>query len=195
VLVEMMKRNLSTAHGTGFITKDEGIWIITNKHLVENAVGIGLKIMADGRKIETRAEIVYLSPRTDIAILRLDENLSKKVKYLKLGNSDSVTKGEFVVAIGNPYGFNETASVGIISNIVKKDSAQNENPSLNKLFQMDMSINPGNSGSPLLNLNKEVIGVVFAVIGDAQGMAFAIPINLVKEEIKEMKKILPLKQN
>ncbi len=188
--LQIIKGFWQTAHGTGFIIEDEGILVITNRHVVENASEIELEITLGDQKQKVKAEIAHISARTDIAILKIQNaEISGQAKPLKLGDSDLAREGEFILVIGNPYGFTGTSSIGIISCIREENTLKNETEKMfpHKLFQMDMAINPGNSGSPLLDIKGEAIGIVVAIVSGAQGIAFAIPINLAKEEILEMK--------
>ncbi|HLK38196.1 MAG TPA: trypsin-like peptidase domain-containing protein [Polyangiaceae bacterium] len=166
----------TTELGTGFVIDKGGI-VVTNNHVVEGADEMVVKL-SDER--EFQAKVVGTDPATDIAVIRID---AKDLKPLPLGDSDSIDVGDWVVAIGNPYGLAHTVSAGIIS---AKGRSRDE-MKLNQLgyydfLQTDASINPGNSGGPLLNLSGAVVGINSMIRGGgAQGIGFAIPINMAKQ--------------
>ncbi|MFH1362275.1 MAG: trypsin-like peptidase domain-containing protein [bacterium] len=156
--------------GSGFIFDKKG-HILTNHHVVEKADEIKVTLK-DGRKI--KAEVIGSDESLDLAVLKVE---AKDLKVLPLGDSDILRPGEWVIAIGNPYGFANTVTTGIISatNRSLKDLGKKN------LIQTDAAINPGNSGGPLLNLNGEVIGINVAIVAGAQSIGFAIPINAAKD--------------
>ena len=163
--------------GTGFIVDKEGL-IITNNHVIEGAEEITV-LLSDEHRYP--AKVTGRDPRTDIAIVKIDG--AKDLTAIPLGDSEALEVGDWVVAIGNPFGLSHTVSAGIVSakgrggNDVRLDSSGYYN-----FLQTDASINPGNSGGPLLNLKGEVVGMNTAIRGDgAQGIGFAIPINMVKQ--------------
>jgi serine protease Do len=163
--------------GTGFIVDKTGI-IITNNHVIEDAEEITV-LLSDEHRYP--AKVTGRDPRTDIAVVHIDG--AKDLTAIPLGDSDALEVGDWVVAIGNPFGLSHTVSAGIVSakgrggNDVRLDSSGYYN-----FLQTDASINPGNSGGPLLNLKGEVVGMNTAIRGDgAQGIGFAIPINMVKQ--------------
>lgn len=161
--------------GSGFIIDQKG-HILTNAHVVSGADEIKVTLK-DGRKFD--GKIIGQDSALDLAILKIE---GTKLPSLKLGDSSKIRPGEWVIAIGNPYGFANTVTVGIISatgrslgNLGKKN-----------LIQTDTPINPGNSGGPLLNLNGEVIGINVAIVSGAQSIGFSIPINSAKEVIDQL---------
>ncbi|MDB4946806.1 MAG: HtrA protease/chaperone protein [Labilithrix sp.] len=163
--------------GTGFIVDKEGV-IITNNHVIEGAEEITV-LLSDEKRY--KAKVTGRDPRTDIAVVKIEG--AKDLKAIPLGDSDALEVGDWVVAIGNPFGLSHTVSAGIVSakgrggNDVRLDATGYYN-----FLQTDASINPGNSGGPLLNLRGEVVGMNTAIRGDgAQGIGFAIPINMVKQ--------------
>ena len=163
--------------GTGFIVDKEGV-IITNNHVIEGADEITV-LLSDEHRYP--AKVTGRDPRTDIAVVKIDG--AKDLTAIPLGDSDALEVGDWVVAIGNPFGLSHTVSAGIVSakgrggNDVRLDSSGYYN-----FLQTDASINPGNSGGPLVNLKGEVVGMNTAIRGDgAQGIGFAIPINMVKQ--------------
>lgn len=156
--------------GSGFILNANGT-IVTNAHVVEGAdvVTVTLK---DGR--ELRGDVLGEDPLTDVAVIKVD---ATNLPTVPIGNSDVLRPGEWAIAIGNPLGLDNTVTAGIIS-ATGRSSAQIKVPDKRVAFiQTDAAINPGNSGGPLLNERGEVIGVNTAIIGNAQGLGFAIPIN------------------
>jgi len=164
---------VSRAQGTGFIVFSEG-YIMTNSHVVEGADHLRVKL-ADGREFD--AELVGSDPATEVAVIKIDET---GLPTLPLGDSSRLRVGEWVVAIGNPFGLSHSVTAGIVSakgrnNLGITDYAD--------FIQTDAAINPGNSGGPLLNLQGEVIGMntaIFSRSGGYMGIGFAIPINLAK---------------
>jgi serine protease Do len=163
--------------GSGFIVDSKGGIVLTNNHVVEGAQEIQVKLF-DER--EFPAKVVGTDPQTDIAVVRID---AKDLRSLPLGDSDSMDVGDWVVAIGNPFGLSHTVSAGIISAKGRTRQDVPLDPSgYYDFMQTDASINPGNSGGPLLNLRGAVVGINTAIRGGgAQGIGFAIPINMVKQ--------------
>src|SRR2546421_784972 len=158
--------------GSGVIVTNEG-HIITNNHVVDQVDEIEVQL-ADGRT--KKARLVGRDAQVDLAVLKIDE---PTVKPLKLGDSDAVQAGDMVLAIGNPFGFEETVTEGIISS----KGRPNRIDGFGDFLQTDAAINPGNSGGPLINLSGEVIGINTAIIsrtGGSQGIGFAIPSNTVR---------------
>ena len=162
--------------GSGFII--EGGYIITNSHVVAGADEIKIKL-ADNR--EFKAEIKGFDERLDLALLKIDAK--ETLPIAKLGDSDSIQVGEWVMAIGNPFGLAETVTVGIVS---AKGRVIGSGP-YDDYIQTDASINPGNSGGPLFNTLGEVVGINTAIISGGQGIGFAIPINMAKSIIPQLK--------
>lgn len=161
--------------GSGFIIDKEG-HVLTNEHVVREADEIKVTLK-DGR--EFAGKIVGSDAALDLAILKIS---AKNLPVLTLGDSSKIRAGEWVIAIGNPYGFANTVTAGIISATGRhlKDLGK-EN-----LIQVDAPINPGNSGGPLLNMKGEAIGISVAIVAGAEGIGFAIPINAAKEVKKEL---------
>lgn len=162
--------------GTGFIINEQGD-ILTNNHVIEGADEIVVKL-ADGREIG--AKIVGRDEKLDIAVIR---PLTKGVyPYVPLGNSDGLEVGDWVVAVGNPFGLGHTVTAGIVSAKARDLGAG----PYDDFIQTDASINPGNSGGPLFNVNGEVVGINTAIIASGQGIGFAIPVNLAKEAVPQL---------
>ncbi len=170
------RQGLSRGLGTGFVFDKAGL-ILTNNHVVESAQEIEVQL-SDRRTFP--AKVVGTDPHTDIGVLRID---ARDLHPLALGDSDAIEVGDWVVAIGNPFGLSHTVSAGIISAKGRtKDDVPLDPAGYYNFLQTDASINPGNSGGPLLNLRGEVVGMNSAIRGGgAQGIGFAIPINMIKQ--------------
>lgn len=164
--------------GSGFVISSDG-YILTNEHVINGASKIMVTIQ--GFKEPLRAQVVGSDYDLDLAILKV--NAGSRLPTLKLGDSSRVKAGNWVIAIGNPYGLDHTVTVGVIS--AKGRPVQVENRSYKNLLQTDASINPGNSGGPLLNLAGEVVGINTAV-AQAQGIGFAIPAKTVNDVLQEL---------
>jgi serine protease Do len=169
--------------GTGFLISNDG-YALTNNHVVENA-GV-IRVRVGGERKQFEADVIGSDPNTDVALIRLRGD-RKKWPVVPLGDSDSLEVGDLVVAIGNPFGLSQSVSMGIISARGRKDVAPSGRQGLYNFLQTDASINPGNSGGPLVNLNGEVIGINTAINAAGQGIGFAIPVNLVKKLLPELK--------
>jgi Do/DeqQ family serine protease len=169
----------SSGLGSGFIISKEG-YILTNQHVIDSAEKVTVTIQ--GREEPVKAEVIGQDEQLDLAVLKIkgDENLP----VLNLGNSKNVDVGDWVVAIGNPYGLEHTVTVGVIS--AKGRPLTIEGKSFKNLLQTDASINPGNSGGPLINFKGEVIGINTAINANAQGIGFAIPTETVDEVLDEL---------
>ena len=166
--------------GSGVIVTEEG-HIITNNHVVDQVDEIEVQL-SDGRT--KKARLVGADSEVDLAVLKIDD---PGVKPLKLADSDSVQAGDFVLAIGNPFGFEETVTDGIISSKGRPNRAD----AFSDLLQTNAAINPGNSGGPLVNLRGEVVGINTAIIsrsGGSQGIGFAIPSNTVRMALESLLK-------
>ena len=166
--------------GSGFIIDADGS-ILTNNHVVENAQKIVVKLSDDQ---EYEAKVVGRDAKTDIAIIKI--NAKAALTAASLGDSDNLDVGEWVVAIGNPFGLDSTVTSGIVS---AKGRHIGQGP-YDNFIQTDASINPGNSGGPLINLRGEVIGIntaIFSRTGGNMGIGFAIPINLAKELLPQLR--------
>ncbi|MBI4489979.1 MAG: DegQ family serine endoprotease [Deltaproteobacteria bacterium] len=166
--------------GSGFIIDRDGS-ILTNNHVVENAQKIVVKL-ADEQEFE--AKVIGKDPKTDIAVIKI--NTRNNLPAATLGDSDRLEVGEWVLAIGNPFGLDNSVTSGIVS---AKGRHIGAGP-YDNFIQTDASINPGNSGGPLINLHGEVVGIntaIFSRTGGNIGIGFAIPINLVKELLPQLK--------
>lgn len=163
--------------GSGFIYSKDG-FIITNNHVVERSGDINVKL-ADGTEHE--AKVIGTDPKTDLALIKIDTD--KTLPTLSLGDSDALQVGEWVMAIGNPFGLEHTVTVGVVS---AKGRVIGSGP-YDDFIQTDASINPGNSGGPLLNASGEVVGINTAIFAAGQGIGFAIPSKLAKRIVEDLK--------
>ncbi len=170
---------LNSGTGSGFIIDPKGI-VLTNNHVVENAVNIRVRL-DDGRSFD--ASIVGRDPLSDVAVIKLNGKIDQ-LPSLKLGDSSAMRVGDWVVAIGNPFGLSSSVSAGIISALDRQIGASR----YDQFLQTDAAINPGNSGGPLFNLKGEVIGINSAIIGSATGIGFAVPSSMVKALLPQLEK-------
>ena len=175
---EMPKTFKTRSLGSGFIIDPAGL-IITNNHVVEGADKITVKLI--GGK-DYQATIKGRDPKTDLALIQIS-NPPPDLVFLKLGDSDAVRVGDWVMAVGNPFGLSHTVTQGIIS---AKGRVIGAGP-YDNFLQTDASINPGNSGGPLLNLSGEVVGINTAILASGQGIGFATPSNMAKSVIPQLK--------
>jgi serine protease Do len=168
------QRSVQTAQASGFIISADG-YILTNNHLVGEADKVLVKVVGHE---ETEAKVVGTDVGTDVAVVKIDGN---NLPYLRLADSDKLQVGEWVVAIGNPFGLSHTVTAGIVS-AKGRSIFSTEELEYQDFIQTDAAINRGNSGGPLLNLDGKVVGINTAIIGPGGniGIGFAIPINLAK---------------
>jgi len=177
------------AAGTGFIIDKAG-YILTNNHVVEGATKIVVSLYGEDSDQEYEARVVGRDPLTDSALLELTEKPDHTLPEVKFGDSGQIFPGDWVMAIGNPFGLANTVSVGIISAIERPFPVAESRYA--QVLQTDAAINPGNSGGPLLNLRGEVVGINTAIISGSQqqgnvGIGFAIPINVVRELLPQLR--------
>lgn len=170
------RRVVAEGLGTAFVYDPDGL-LLTNNHVIEKASEIQVGFF-DGRELP--ATVVGRDKHTDVAVLRINE---RGLPSLPLGDSDLIEVGDWVVAIGNPFGLSHTVSAGILSakGRTREDVKGLDESGYFNFLQTDASINPGNSGGPLLNLRGEVVGINSAVRANANNIGFAIPINMVKQ--------------
>ena len=166
--------------GSGFIVDGEEGYILTNNHVVAGADTITVTLL-DGRILE--AELIGSDPTFDLAVIQVQVD-GENLPNLILGDSDEARVGEWVVAIGNPHGFENSVTAGIIS--AKNRTIQASNINFRGFMQTDAAINPGNSGGPLINLSGEVVGINTAIVPFAQGMGFAVPVNMAKQIMSDL---------
>jgi len=167
------------ALGTGFIISADG-YVVTNNHVVDGADEVIVK-MRDGTEHE--AKIIGTDPKLDVALLKIN---AKGLKTVRIGNSEALRVGDWVVAIGNPFGLSQTVTAGIVS---AKGRVIGSGP-YDDFIQTDAAINPGNSGGPLFNAQGDVVGIntaIYSRSGGNNGIGFAIPINLAKPILDELK--------
>ena len=165
--------------GSGFIVDPKGL-VLTNNHVVEGAVAILVRL-DDGRSFN--AEVVGRDPLTDVALVRIKGKVDN-LPTVKLGDSDAMRVGDWVMAIGNPFELASSVSLGIISARAREIGASR----FDEFLQTDAAINPGNSGGPLFNLKGEVVGINTAIVGGSSGIGFAVPSNLVKKLLPQLEK-------
>ena len=165
--------------GSGFIIDPKGL-VLTNNHVVQGAVTIRVRL-DDGRSFD--AEIVGRDPLTDVAVIQL-QDAPKNLPFVALGDSDAVRVGDFVLAIGNPFGLASSVSSGILSARARDIHAG----PYDDFLQTDAAINPGNSGGPLFNLKGEVVGMNTAIVREATGIGFAVPSNLIHSLLPRLEK-------
>jgi len=168
---EEMPRGASL--GSGFVVDRNG-YILTNNHVVERANRIRVKFNGDASEYDAR--VVGTDWQTDLAVIKIEKN---NLVPVKIGNSDAIQVGDWAIAIGSPFGFQETVTAGIIS--AKSRDIPGDSTSFQHFLQTDAAINPGNSGGPLLNVNGEVIGIntqIASRTGGYQGIGFAMPVNM-----------------
>jgi S1-C subfamily serine protease len=178
-----------TATGTGFVISKDG-YIVTNDHVVDGHKG-DVKVTFSDNKVIT-GKVIGQDPSSDVAIVKVDPG-DHKLTALGLGDSQKASVGDPVVAIGNPYGLDQTVTTGIVSALQRTISAPNSF-SIDNVIQTDAAINPGNSGGPLLNDSGQVIGINSQIAtggsgsGGNVGIGFAVPINRVKQIIPQLEK-------
>src|SRR5690606_29276169 len=171
------ERTVPRGVGSGFIISEDG-YILTNNHVVAGANGIFVT-MTDGK--EHNAKIIGTDPRTDVALIKIDVD---GLVPLPIGDSKTLKKGQWVLAIGSPFGLESTATAGIIS-AINRDTGD-----YLPFIQTDVAVNPGNSGGPLINLNGEVVGMNSQIIsrsGGFMGISLAIPIDEVINVVEQLK--------
>lgn len=176
---EMPREQIRQGAGSGFIIDGSG-YILTNAHVVDNATTVTVRLI-DNR--EYQAEVVGVDERTDVALVKID---AKDLPVATIGDSDTVKVGDWVLAIGSPFGFSHTATKGIVSALGRSLPEGTYVP----FIQTDAAVNPGNSGGPLFNSKGEVIGVnsqIYSRSGAFNGLAFAIPMNLAKNIADQLK--------
>jgi len=171
------RKQIVRSLGTGFVISSDG-YIVTNNHVVEDVDSI-VVAFRDGSELD--AEIVGRDPKTDIGLIRVKPKAP--LQAIPLGNSEAMRPGDWVIAIGNPFGLGHTVTAGIIS---AKGRIIGEGP-YDNFIQTDAAINPGNSGGPLINLDGEVIGINTAINPRANTIGFAVPINMAKEVLPQLR--------
>lgn len=168
-----------TSVGSGFVIHPDG-YLVTNAHVVARTAE-RRAIFTDQTELE--AQIIAIDEERDLAILKVDP--PRPLKPLNMGTSADLMVGETVIAIGNPLGYQNTVTAGVIS-ALDREIAVNQNLSIKGLIQTDASINPGNSGGPLLNVLGELVGINTAIRGDAQNIGFAIPVDALRQTLPDL---------
>src|SRR5690606_6211454 len=175
---------IQRGQGSGFIVSPDGV-ILTNAHVVADATDINVKL-TDKREFD--AKVLGVDKRTDIAVLKID---AEGLPTVRIGNVENLKVGEWVAAIGSPFGFENTITSGIVSAKARSLPDENYVP----FIQTDVAVNPGNSGGPLFNLDGEVVGInsqIFSRTGGYMGLSFAIPIDVamhIKDELVQHGKV------
>ena len=173
--------------GTGFVIDPNGL-ILTNNHVVANATTIEIDFFGDDERDTYEARVLGRDQLTDSALLELVEKPGRELPAATFGDSGRMAPGDWVMAIGNPFGLGHTVTVGVISAIGRPFRATRGRSQ--EMLQTDAAINPGNSGGPLLNLRGEVVGMNTAIVSDRQanvGVGFAVPINTVRDLLDELR--------
>ena len=174
--------------GSGFVFSADG-YIVTNNHVIEGADSIKVNLQAGKNgDVSYDAEVIGTDKETDLALLKIKAD--KPLPYLVFGDSDSLKVGQWVMAIGNPFGLDHTVTAGIVS---AKGRTIGAGP-YDNFIQTDASINPGNSGGPLINLDGQVIGINTAIVASGQGIGFAIPSGLARQVIEQLKEYKSVKR-
>jgi serine protease Do len=183
------REQTTRAAGTGFIISKDG-YILTNNHVVEEATKIEVGLYGDDPDVTYEAKVIGKDPLTDSALIQLLEHPKDPLPEAKFGDSSQMAAGDWVMAIGNPFNYAHTVTVGVIS--AEKRAFPVSDRRTNDMMQTDAAINPGNSGGPLLNMRGEVIGMNTAIVTNARsegniGIGFAVPINTVRELLPQLR--------
>ena len=181
------REELVQAAGTGFVIDQSGL-ILTNNHVVEDTTKIEIDFFGDEEGVYYEAQVLGRDPLTDSALLELIEHPNRELAVATFGDSSQMAPGDWVMAIGNPFGFGHTVTVGVISAV-----ARTYRPVAGRtqdVLQTDAAINPGNSGGPLLNIRGEVVGINTAIVSNRAsnvGIGFAVPSNVVRELLTQLR--------
>lgn len=167
--------------GSGVVIHPSG-FVVTNAHVVRQAQKITVAL---DEQTKVPASVISADPRHDLAVLKVDVPAGKELPFLPLGRSDDLMVGESVIAIGNPLGYSNSLTTGVIS-AIDRTLKFSGNVEIGGLIQTDAPINPGNSGGPLLNIKGELIGINTAIRGDAQNIGFAIPVDALAHELSAL---------
>jgi len=172
------------AQGSGFLVDNQG-HILTNNHVVDQTTSVEV-VLGNGKDVE--AKVIGTDAADDLALIQIDASATSGITPVTLGDSDAVKPGQMAIAIGNPYGLDDSITVGVISGLDRTLTSSVGRP-ITGLLQTDAAINPGNSGGPLLNSQGEVIGINSAIenpMTGAQGIGFAVPINTAKDQLQAL---------
>ena len=183
------REQVSVAAGTGFIISKDG-FILTNNHVVEGATKIEVSLYNE-EEVSYKARVIGRDPLTDSALIELTDKPNHELTEVKFGDSAQMAPGDWVMAIGNPFGLAHTVSVGVVS-AARPGGLPVADGRFADVIQTDAAINPGNSGGPLLNVRGEVIGINTAIYSDSRsqgnmGIGFAIPINVVRDLLPQLR--------
>jgi len=183
------REQTTRAAGTGFIISKDG-FILTNNHVVEDATKIEVGLYGDDPDVTYEAKVIGRDALTDSALIQMTEHPKEPLPEAKFGDSSQMAAGDWVMAIGNPFNYAHTVTVGVIS--AEKRAFPVSDGRTNDMMQTDAAINPGNSGGPLLNVRGEVIGMNTAIITNSRsegniGIGFAVPINAVRELLPQLR--------
>ncbi len=175
---EQVPERVPANYGSGFFFRSDG-YVLTNFHVLQGADTIRVGI---DERTELPARLLGFDPLLDVAVVKVEGAGKRRFPTLPLGDSDKIQKGEWVIAIGNPFGLDKTVTVGVVSAKGREFEELDGRPAVTSYIQTDAAINPGNSGGPLLNLRGEVIGINTFILGQGGniGIGFALPINEVK---------------
>jgi serine protease Do len=173
---QMPRERKARGAGSGFIISKDG-YVVTNNHVVEDATEVTVTL---ANKKEYKAKVIGRDPKTDVAVVKIDPK--EPLTAASLGNSDSLRVGDWVMAVGNPFGLSNTVTAGIVS---AKNRVIGAGP-YDDFIQTDAPINPGNSGGPLFNLKGEVVGINTAIVPNGQGIGFAVAVNTAKELLPQL---------
>jgi serine protease Do len=181
---------VAVAAGSGFIISGKDGLILTNNHVVENATKITVSLYNEDPDLTYEAKVIGTDPLTDSALIQLVDKPNHPLGEAKFGDSSQMAAGDWVVAIGNPFGYTHTVTVGVISATSRAFPVSDGR--FNDMMQTDAAINPGNSGGPLLNIRGEVIGINTAIITNSRtegniGIGFAVPINTVRDLLPQLR--------
>jgi serine protease Do len=182
------REQTTVAAGTGFIISSDGL-ILTNNHVVEGASRIQVALFGEEQDLLYDAKVIGRDQLTDSALIQLTEKPSGPLPVAKFGDSSQMAAGDWVIAIGNPFNFRHTVTVGVISATERPFPVTDGRSA--EMLQTDAAINPGNSGGPLLNIRGEVVGMNTAIISNGQvegniGIGFAVPINTIRELLPQL---------
>lgn len=172
--------------GSGFIISKDG-YIVTNHHVIDGGdkIEVSINFPNEDQQQKLTAKVVGTDPATDIALLKVDPK--SDLPFAPLGNSSQLEKGEWVLAMGNPFGLSHSVSVGIVSAKGREISSTSDKRRFDDFIQTDAAINFGNSGGPLVNLNAEVVAINTAITAQGSGIGFAVPINIAKNILPQLK--------
>jgi S1-C subfamily serine protease len=176
------RRLRTTGQGAGVIVEQSG-YILTNYHVIRDATAVRVRL-SDGRRFD-QAEVTGVDPQTDLAVLKIE---AESLIPAQWGDSNRLQAGEWVLAVGNPFGLDRSVTAGIISAKHRRNVVQSRDMAYEDFLQTDAAVNPGNSGGPLVNMYGEVVGITTAIVGESfQGVGFAIPSDIARDVFQRLK--------